>query len=461
MTHNRLYNRCVIFALILIVGLGFALVLPWLANAQSLAAQYEVDTPIINEPHRHQNSFADSLQESEAIIPNPPSPICFATHDNGATSPFSSTNATAVQQAVDAASPGDTVKVAGYCAGVQTRAGLTQTVYISKRLTLEGGHTESDWTLEPDMDTYITTLNADKGGRVVMVTGTANVTLDSFYLVGGLADDGTLDDSGGGIWSNSEMTLRNSNIYSNTATIFGGGMYNRLISPVLTNVTFSGNLADSGGAMFNWGVYGFSSPALTNVAFSGNSAIRNGGAMYNYGYLGNSSPIFTNVTFSGNYAGKDGGAMYNYGEQGNSVVQVYNSILWNNTDSSGSSTIDATIYNNSAVIILTHSLAQGTGGSGSGTWPPSYVDGGGNIDTDPMFIIPIDPSTAPTTAGNLRLQSSSPAIDVGDNTYVAGILTDLDGEARIIDGNLDGTPTVDMGAYEVQIEEVYVPLIFR
>jgi hypothetical protein len=28
--------------------------------------------------------------------------------------------------------------------------------------------------------------------------------------------------------------------------------------------------------------------------------------------------------------------------------------------------------------------------------------------------------------------------------------TDMDGNRRIVDGNSDGTPTVDMGAYELQ-----------
>jgi hypothetical protein len=89
------------------------------------------------------------------------------------------------------------------------------------------------------------------------------------------------------------------------------------------------------------------------------------------------------------------------------------------------------------------------------------VDGGGNIDKDPIFILGIDPSSAPTTTGNLRLKTGSPAIDAGDNTYIAGFPTDLDGEARMVDGNLDGTGTVDMGAYETQIYYNYLPLIFR
>ena len=57
----------------------------------------------------------------------------------------------------------------------------------------------------------------------------------------------------------------------------------------------------------------------------------------------------------------------------------------------------------------------------------------------------IDASTAPTTAGDLRLQPTSPAIDAGNDDYVRDVITtDLDGNPRI-----DGAH-VDMGAYELQ-----------
>ena len=63
--------------------------------------------------------------------------------------------------------------------------------------------------------------------------------------------------------------------------------------------------------------------------------------------------------------------------------------------------------------------------------------------SDPLFVQPINPASAPTSTGNLRLQVGSPAIDMGlDSALPATVTTDLDGNERISDGK------VDLGAYE-------------
>ena len=126
--------------------------------------------------------------------------------------------------------------------------------------------------------------------------------------------------------------------------------------------------------------------------------------------------------------------------------------LGNNQDKSGTSDISAAIFNKNAATKLTHSLVQGS--FSGNTWiGGTYQNGGGNIDKDPMFIIPVDASTAPTTAGNLRLKTGSPAINAGKNEYVS-VATDLDGSKRIVDG------VVDMGAYEALIQSL-LPIIIR
>ncbi|HEX2490157.1 MAG TPA: choice-of-anchor Q domain-containing protein, partial [Blastocatellia bacterium] len=52
------------------------------------------------------------------------------------------------------------------------------------------------------------------------------------------------------------------------------------------------------------------------------------------------------------------------------------------------------------------------------------------------------------TQGDYRLQPASPSIDAGDNQAPNLLDTDLDGNTRILDGDGDGTATVDMGVDE-------------
>jgi hypothetical protein len=62
----------------------------------------------------------------------------------------------------------------------------------------------------------------------------------------------------------------------------------------------------------------------------------------------------------------------------------------------------------------------------------------GNISANPLFASP--------AAGNFRLRPGSPAIDAGNDILAPP--RDFDRRARPLDGDGDGTATVDMGAYE-------------
>ncbi len=85
------------------------------------------------------------------------------------------------------------------------------------------------------------------------------------------------------------------------------------------------------------------------------------------------------------------------------------------------------------------------------------MNGGNNIAADPLFI---DANGTDNITGtlddNLRLQTGSPLIDVGNNTAVpCSVTTDLDGNLRIFNS------VVDMGAYEWLPIRVYLPLVVR
>jgi hypothetical protein len=112
-------------------------------------------------------------------------------------------------------------------------------------------------------------------------------------------------------------------------------------------------------------------------------------------------------------------------------------------------TSDSSIdYSAGNSVTFQYSLTQG--------WNPG---GNGNLDgTDsnnrPLFWSSVSPADAPTTQGDFRLKKTSPAINVGNNSYVAGISTDLAGNYRIVN------QIVDLGAYEAN-GTVFIPLVMR
>ena len=69
-----------------------------------------------------------------------------------------------MQQAIDAATAGATVKLAGTCKGVSTSGGNVQTARIIKNLTLEGGYASGSW-VTPDPVAHPTTLDANHQAR--------------------------------------------------------------------------------------------------------------------------------------------------------------------------------------------------------------------------------------------------------------------------------------------------------
>jgi predicted outer membrane repeat protein len=216
----------------------------------------------------------------------------------------------------------------------------------------------------------------------------------------------------------------------------------------LNHVIFFGNSASNGGAIHNYGVYGNSSPSLSNVVFYSNTGSY-GGAIYNYGIDYFNNPKLNNATFFGNSAER-GGAIFNNNYNSAGSLDLSNVILWGNTAViSGSQ-----LYNSGVTTVITTSLVQGgiTGTGVVNTNDSSVTDGGGNIDSNPLFIDP--------TIGNLRLQTDSPAIETGTNINES-MPTDLDGNPRIVDGNLDGTAIIDMGAYEYPIYDVYLPAALK
>ena len=226
------------------------------------------------------------------------------------------------------------------------------------------------------------------------------------------------------------------------------GWASGIASPILTNVVFSGNRAgEDGGGLFSDGSGSISNPRLANVVFSGNLAQVGGGVWINGGH---GVMALTNVTFSGNQAEVAGGAIASAGPSGDvSHLALTNGILWGDSPTE--------IFTETTAVTVTYSLVQG---GFAGTGNPA---GEGGLAPDPAFVRDPGPGadgtwgTADDDAGDLRVQSTSPAIDAGLNAAVpVSVTTDLDGHPRFVDipvitdTGVGAPPLVDLGAYEWQ-----------
>ena len=282
----------------------------------------------------------------------------------------------------------------------------------------------------------------------------------------------------------------------------GGGInLNDKAAPTINNVTFAGNSAGEGGALYIEGAASNGGVQIRRSTFRNNAALQ-GGAVYIDGvskatpvidksvfidnsatintspelyYSGgaihmnqNSNPTIFNSIFIANSVVKDpdaaaqiSSAIGLYVPTGhearptivNSTFLDQKGIVINGRLLNGNGLKDVTVknsifYNENVtadfdlyVGQITHSLVEG--GDGSIT----AVESSNIIVANPQFVDAGDPDGPDQTFGTaddgLRLTSVSSAIDAGDNAAVPGdISTDVTGTMRIQSG------TVDMGAYE-------------
>jgi len=183
----------------------------------------------------------------------------------------------------------------------------------------------------------------------------------------------------------------------------------------------------------NWsGMEGAGIRAYDSSMISGNLIVDNrhhaeDGRQHSGGggvYVTGTSRILNN-TFAGNSA-LEGAAVWVDG-----AVEFANNLLaYNQSGLEATAASSVTLRNNLAFANTEYDYR--------GVPDPTGTDG--NLHQDPLFVN--------RGAGNFRLISGSPAIDAGVNAYVLSRSRDLAGGARLLDGDGDGVPVVDIGAYE-------------
>ena len=265
------------------------------------------------------------------------------------TGPFAACNEvfTQIQDAVDTAVGGEEIWVAmGVYTDVHEYEGLQQMVYLDKALTLRGGYTPP-FTAPPDPVVNPTVLDAGGQGRVVYITGTA-VTLSNFRITGGNATGlgpESFADRGGGVYAvNADLTLNNTVIYSNTASLNGGsgggvGIQNGAIT--MTANIIKNNLAGyvaygAGGGISvqDSDFYLFGNTILSNTAvFTGSDSFAEVNGVGGGIAIRSSSGYLVNNHLEGNVAlqygqfGLGGGI---YLEQDDQVTQSYQVFITGN-----------------------------------------------------------------------------------------------------------------------------------
>ncbi|HML74683.1 MAG TPA: choice-of-anchor Q domain-containing protein [Anaerohalosphaeraceae bacterium] len=243
--------------------------------------------------------------------------------------------------------------------------------------------------------------------------------------------------------------IRNCSFIENAAGCQGGAICTS-VNSIIRDCWFLSNSVYGVQSAFGGGIYGYGSKlSIINSHFVGNrveGVNSYGGAICDYENVGAST--FRNCTFLANSAtgttNSFGGGIYNYA----SDDVITNCILWGNSASQG------------APIFTKYTQVSSTGayrGTSSVTY--SDIEGGfegdGNISLPPQVVR--YPSagddgqwgTADDDYGDLHLLPDSPCVDAGSNAAVpAEEQTGLMGTPRLADGDWDGTPVVDMGAYE-------------
>lgn len=243
-----------------------------------------------------------------------------------------------------------------------------------------------------------------EGGGIIIDEGT--LTIASTLITDNRAQ------RGGGILANAQVLISDSTIANNNSGKDAG------LDP-FSQEPFDG--AGGGGLSFR----GDAPQTIINSTISGNEG---GGLQINESATNVS---LANSTVTNNTADFEGSGVLSLGN-----ITVENSIIAANSNNSDvSSSFTSVGYN---------LIGNGDGSSGFGAVGDQV--GTGDTPIDPR-LSPLADNGGPTITH--ALQPSSPAIDAGNPTFTPPPNTDQRGEARVADGNGDGTARLDIGAFEV------------
>ncbi len=376
-----------------------------------------------------------------------------------------------IQDAINAAVTGDVVAVAAgtYRENLLLKSGVAVVGAGSSATIIDGGRLASvarliDCDAATRLEGFrLTGGQAGLGGGVRIERGSPVIRFNE--IIGNLAAFGGayLYSYGGGVAALQSAAVVSDNVLSGNDADYGGGLHLEGGSPRIARNLITGNTAGAGGGIDAYVLFGTDAliaantissntaifggglelggpgvPVVTNNLIFGNSAVAGGAGT---GFGGGADAYYSNAqilnnTLAGNAARTGGGAAI----LSNGSPRLVNNILLDNEASSAGGAVDLDSPGAAVLSNIFHLNARDTcsGSSASLCSEPS------NLETDPLLV---------DSAGfDFRPAPGSPAID---SALAAGAPTDdFRGQRRPLDGNRDGVPEHDRGAYEFDRNEV-------
>lgn len=298
-----------------------------------------------------------------------------------------------IQEAMENAQAGDTIRVAGICSGVHDfdtggpagdcrgEAGdngtIQTTVHVDENVILQGGWDQEFTTQDQD----ITILDANNLGRVIYIAPGITATVENFHIM-----NGNINNGAGICIDNAAPTIQNNVLISNTATNNGGAIY-----AVNSNGRIDGNrihnstaLADGAGLYVTAGEL-----SIWNNFIYSNTADTNGGGFFS----DSGDHLFWHNTLVGNEASTQGAGVYVNADS----PQIRNTVFLNNS----SPAVDGIYGQTGSTPVIDFNDYFGQSSNAGGT----AAAGSNSIFEDPLF-----------TTSAYTLTFASPLVDVGDPT---------------------------------------------
>lgn len=301
-----------------------------------------------------------------------------------------------------------------------------------------------------------TIIDGSANGSVVTIKNNEDSTA---MLIGFTIRNGKTKYGGGIYIASASPSISNCIIMNNTiegTNPIGGGIYMRKSQSTIYGCEIKYNTATAMDNNNGWG--GGISIESDSMATIINCKIHHNQTTYSRGGIGvaNAKVKIIGCEISNNFSYGGGSGI---GCQDSHLQLINNTIIQNSLTSNGA----AFHFIRSSSIIINCIIWYNQSNSGyisidgwEGFPEIFYSNIQGGFDT--LSVMDLEPMFVDTAAGDFRLQKNSPCIDTGDPD-TAGLnfpMVDLNGNLRFQDGNNDGIPVIDLGAYEYVSQPVNV-----